>query len=322
MTDENTANPDARPDQVEAIFAAALDQPPADRAAWVARACGADGPLAAEVAALLGAAGAAAGLPFAAPSLGDVATANAPSSAMTRAGDRVGPYKLLEQIGEGGFGVVFMAEQERPVRRTVAVKVIKLGMDTKEVVARFEAERQALALMDHPNIARVLDAGATEAGRPYFVMEFVRGSPITDYCDKHHLTAAERAGLVAEVCRAVQHAHGKGVIHRDIKPSNVLVTVADDRPIAKVIDFGIAKAMQPEAYRRGLSSPDSTSNCSARTMYMSPEQADSSRATTSTRGATSTAWASSCTNCITGDDPVRPDGPDDPQGGLRRRSAG
>src|SRR5436853_7098252 len=157
-------------------------------------------------------------------------------------GTSIGPYKLLEQIGEGGFGVVFMAEQQQPVRRTVALKVLKLGMDTRQVIARFEAERQALALMDHPNIASVLDAGATDTGRPYFVMELVRGIPITGFCDDNRLTARERLELFVAVCQAVQHAHQKGIIHRDLKPNNILVTLHDGVPVPKVIDFGVAKA--------------------------------------------------------------------------------
>src|SRR5262245_37139143 len=147
-----------------------------------------------------------------------------------RPGAVIGPYKLIEQIGEGGFGVVFMAEQQEPVRRKVALKVLKPGMDTRQVVVRFEAERQALALMDHPNIAHVFDGGATESGRPYFVMELVKGEPITDYCDEHELTPRERLELFVHVCQAVQHAHQKGIIHRDIKPSNVMVTLHDDTP--------------------------------------------------------------------------------------------
>ena len=171
-----------------------------------------------------------------------------PTIAMTepvteKAGDRIGRYKLLQQIGEGGCGVVYMAEQEEPIRRRVALKVIKLGMDTKAVIARFEAERQALALMDHPNIAKVLDAGATDTGRPYFVMELVRGIKITDYCDQNNLSTEQRLDLFVQVCHAIQHAHQKGVIHRDIKPSNILVMLADDVPVPKVIDFGIAKAI-------------------------------------------------------------------------------
>src|SRR5690349_6965603 len=157
-------------------------------------------------------------------------------------GKTIGPYKLLQKIGEGGCGVVYMAEQEKPVRRRVAFKIIKLGMDTRSVVARFEAERQALALMDHPNIAKVFDAGATDTGRPYFVMELVRGIKITDYCDQNNLATEERLKLFTQVCQAIQHAHQKGIIHRDIKPSNILVTLHDGVPVPKVIDFGIAKA--------------------------------------------------------------------------------
>ena len=152
-------------------------------------------------------------------------------------------YKLLEEIGQGGMGVVYMAEQEKPIRRKVALKIIKLGMDTRQVIARFEAERQALALMDHPNIAKVYDAGATETGRPYFVMELVRGVPITKYCDENTLDTQQRLELFIDVCKAVQHAHQKGIIHRDIKPTNVMITLQDDgTPMPKIIDFGIAKA--------------------------------------------------------------------------------
>ena len=161
-------------------------------------------------------------------------------------GQTLGRYKLLECVGEGGCGVVYVAEQTEPVHRRVALKVIKLGMDTKQVVARFEAERQALAMMDHPNIARVLDAGTTEMGRPYFVMELVRGIRITDYCDQNSLPVQQRLDLFIKVCQAIQHAHQKGIIHRDIKPSNILVTLHDGVPVPKVIDFGIAKATQQE----------------------------------------------------------------------------
>ena len=159
-----------------------------------------------------------------------------------RPGTVIGPYKLLQQIGEGGMGVVFMAEQTEPLQRTVALKIIKPGMDTRQVIARFEAERQAVAMMDHPNIAKVLDAGTTESGRPYFVMELVKGVPITKYCDDKHLPLHERLELFVQVCQAVQHAHQKGIIHRDIKPTNVLVAEYDDKPVPKVIDFGVAKA--------------------------------------------------------------------------------
>ena len=187
-------------------------------------------------------------------------------------GDRIGHYKLLQQIGEGGCGVVYMAEQTEPIRRRVAFKVIKLGMDTKQVIARFEAERQALALMDHPNIAKVLDAGAAETGRPYFVMELVKGIKITEFCDQNNLSTKERLDLFIQVCHAIQHAHQKGIIHRDIKPSNVLVTLHDGVPVPKVIDFGIAKATQQPltdktvftAFGQFIGTP----------AYMSPEQAE------------------------------------------------
>jgi serine/threonine protein kinase len=184
----------------------------------------------------------------------------------------IGRYKLLQKIGEGGCGTVYMAEQQEPVRRLVAVKVIKLGMDTKAVIARFEAERQALAMMDHPNIARVLDGGATETGRPFFVMELVRGVKITDYCDENKLNNRQRLELFIQVCRAIQHAHQKGIIHRDIKPSNVLVTLHDGNPVPKVIDFGIAKATEGRL-------TDSTIFTAVQQFvgtpaYMSPEQAE------------------------------------------------
>ena len=181
-------------------------------------------------------------------------------------------YKILQKLGEGGCGVVYMAEQTEPVRRRVALKVIKLGMDTKQVIARFEAERQALALMDHPNIAKVLDAGTTETGRPYFVMELVKGIRITDYCDQHHLSTAERLGLFTQVCQAIQHAHQKGIIHRDIKPSNILVTLHDGVPVPKVIDFGIAKATeQPLTEKTVFTAFGQFMGTPA---YMSPEQAE------------------------------------------------
>jgi eukaryotic-like serine/threonine-protein kinase len=189
-------------------------------------------------------------------------------------GTRIGRYKLLQRIGEGGGGVVYMAEQEEPVRRRVALKIIKLGMDTRSVIGRFEAERQALAMMDHPNIARVLDAGATDTGRPYFVMELVRGVKITDYCDQNQLDTRDRLDLFIQICQAIQHAHQKGIIHRDIKPSNVLVTLHDGVPVPKVIDFGIAKATETRltdktfftAYEQIIGTP----------AYMSPEQAEMS----------------------------------------------
>jgi len=197
---------------------------------------------------------------------------NIPPALQTEnAGNRVGRYKLLEKLGEGGCGVVYLAEQEEPVRRKVALKVIKLGMDTKQVIARFEAERQALALMDHPNIAKVLDAGATETGRPYFVMELVKGIRITDYCNQHHLPTAERLGLFTQICQAIQHAHQKGIIHRDIKPSNILVTLHDGVPVPKVIDFGIAKATEQALTEKTVFT--ALGQFMGTPAYMSPEQA-------------------------------------------------
>jgi hypothetical protein len=191
-----------------------------------------------------------------------------------RAGMMVGRYKLLQEIGAGGFGVVYMAEQVEPVQRKVALKIIKAGMDTREVIARFEAERQALALMDHPNIARVLDAGATEAGRPFFVMELVRGNPITDYCDQNNLSSRDRLQLFIKVCHAVQHAHQKGIIHRDLKPSNVLVTLHDGEPVPKVIDFGVAKALGQKLTEKTLFT--GFHDLIGTPAYMSPEQAEMS----------------------------------------------
>jgi serine/threonine protein kinase len=189
-------------------------------------------------------------------------------------GCRVGPYKLLEMIGEGGFGVVYMAEQERPVRRRVALKVLKPGMDTMQVVARFEAERQALALMDHPHIAQVLDVGSTDSGRHYFVMELVRGMAITGFCDQSRLGVRDRLFLFVDVCHAVQHAHQKGIIHRDIKPSNVLVTLHDGKPVVKVIDFGIAKATGQQLIEKTLFT--NFAQMIGTPLYMSLEQAEMS----------------------------------------------
>jgi len=187
-------------------------------------------------------------------------------------GDKIGRYRLLQQIGEGGCGVVYMAEQQEPVRRRVALKVIKLGMDTRQVIARFEAERQALALMDHPNIAKVLDAGATETGRPYFVMELVEGIAITRYCDENNLSTATRLRLFVQVCQAIQHAHQKGIIHRDVKPSNILVADQDGVPAPKIIDFGIATATTDQLLTdKTLFTP--FEQCIGTPAYMSPEQA-------------------------------------------------
>lgn len=196
----------------------------------------------------------------------------APKFAEAMVGMLVGRYKLLKILGEGGCGVVYLAEQEEPVRRRVALKIIKLGMDTQSVIARFDAERQALALMDHPNIAKVLDAGATETGRPYFVMELVDGVKITRYCDDNHLTANERLNLFVQVCQAIQHAHQKGVLHRDIKPSNILVTLHDGVPVPKVIDFGIAKAIEGRLTDETAFTSDG--QLIGTPAYMSPEQAE------------------------------------------------
>jgi serine/threonine protein kinase len=196
-------------------------------------------------------------------------------------GTRIGPYKLLQQIGEGGMGVVYMAEQEHPVRRRVALKIIKPGMDSTQVVARFEAERQALAMMDHINIAKVLDAGATDTGRPFFVMELVHGIPITRYCDDNHLTPRERLELFVPVCQAIQHAHQKGIIHRDIKPSNVLVTLYDGKPVPKIIDFGVAKATEQRLTEKTMFTQYGTMVGTLE--YMSPEQAEMSALGVDTR---------------------------------------
>lgn len=251
--------------QEREIFLSALEISEGARAAWIREACAGNSDLFARVRELFSAHDG--GTDFL-----DAAAVPMPSTPLAeRPGSTVGRYRLLEQIGEGGFGVVYMAEQREPVRRKVALKIIKLGMDTKQVVGRFEAERQALALMEHPNIAKVLDAGATDTGRPFFVMELVRGMPITKYCDENHCTTRERLELMIQVCCAIQHAHQKGIIHRDIKPNNVLITMHDDRPVPKVIDFGIAKATQQELtdktiftrYHEFLGTP----------AYMSPEQA-------------------------------------------------
>src|SRR5438874_8420582 len=217
-------------DRAEGIFHGALQLSAEQRAGYLKQACGENAELLKQVEILLAA------HEKAGRFLEEPVAAAPPSKTVVvpmteKPGDKIGRYKLLQQIGEGGCGVVYMAEQEEPVRRRVALKVIKLGMDTKSVIARFEAERQALALMDHPNIARVLDAGATETGRPYFVMELVRGNKITEYCDENELSTRARLDLFIQVCQAIQHAHQKGIIHRDIKPSNVLVTFHDGVPV-------------------------------------------------------------------------------------------
>ena len=283
----------------EALFRAAIELPPgAGRRAFLDQACAGDPALRQRLETLLAAHDQTAGvfaegsLPFGVPpsggSAGSPAKAGTPNAPAVKAtmklnvpdapdeavGQTIGRYKLMERLGEGGCGVVYVAEQTVPVRRRVALKVIKLGMDTKAVVARFEAERQALAMMDHPNIAKVLDAGTTESGRPYFVMELVRGIRITDYCDQNQLSTRERLDLFIKICQAIQHAHQKGIIHRDIKPSNILVTLHDGVPVPKVIDFGIAKATEGRL-------TDSTVYTQLHQFigtpaYMSPEQAEMS----------------------------------------------
>jgi serine/threonine protein kinase len=241
---------------------------PADRDAYLDQACADEPELREKVAALLRAYDEA-GSSLDPPSPAFPATSG--SGLAEGPGSRIGPYKLLQQIGEGGMGVVYMAEQTEPVRRRVALKIIKPGMDSAQVIARFEAERQALALMDHPNIAKVLDAGTTESGRPYFVMELVKGVPITRFCDDNQLTPRERLELFVPVCQAVQHAHTKGVIHRDLKPSNVLVAMYDDKPVPKVIDFGVAKATGEKLTERTLFT--AFGSFVGTLEYMSPEQA-------------------------------------------------
>ncbi len=265
---------DARWERIKAVFAGATELPAERRTEFLDRECAGDAELRAEVESLLAA------RTMSAVRTGGAAAAVADSPTAAAGplsegpGTRIGPYKLLQLIGEGGFGSVFLAEQETPFRRRVALKIIKLGMDTRAVIARFEAERQALAMMDHPNIAKVLDAGATDSGRPYFVMELVRGVPITEYCDAANLTAAERLALAVPVCHAVQHAHQKGIIHRDLKPSNILVTLHDGKPVPKVIDFGIAKATASRLTEKTLFTEHR--QMIGTPAYMSPEQAEMS----------------------------------------------
>jgi tetratricopeptide (TPR) repeat protein/serine/threonine protein kinase len=262
------------------IFESAIDQSsPAARAAFLDEACAGNPRLRADVDALLAAHDRLAGAPAAGQAPPPAATV-AESSA-EGPGTVIGPYKLMEQIGEGGMGLVFVAEQQQPIRRKVALKVIKPGMDTRQVVARFEAERQALALMDHPNIAQVHDGGASASGRPYFVMELVKGVPITQFCDQNQLPVRARLELLVHVCQAVQHAHQKGIIHRDLKPSNVLVLSQDGTPVVKVIDFGVAKAIGQQ-----LTDKTIYTHCSqlvGTPLYMSPEQAGQSGVDVDTR---------------------------------------
>lgn len=263
----------------KSVFAEAIARSGDERSAYLDQVCGDDAQLRSRIDALL----AAHDKPEAFqndPVAGVDATVDH-TPILERAGATIGPYTLREQVGEGGMGVVFVAEQQRPVRRKVALKIIRPGMDTREVVARFAAERQALALMDHPNIAKVYDAGSTESGRPYFVMELVRGIPITDYCDKNRLTIRERLALFIDVCQAIQHAHQKGIIHRDVKPSNVLVTLHDGKPVPKIIDFGVAKATNQRLTERTI-----YTRCAqiiGTPLYMSPEQAELSGLDVDTR---------------------------------------
>jgi hypothetical protein len=281
-----------RPDplRVKQIVTDAFDLQAEQRDDFVRHACGEDSALLAEVESLLTAQDAASAQGFMnTPPTAAMTAESYPLDPIHTAGDANelpepligGRYKILERLGEGGFGIVYVAEQKRPVRRRVALKIIKLGMDTRSVVARFEAERQALAMMDHPNIAKVLDAGATDAGRPYFVMELVRGIPITDYCDQNNLPPAQRLALFIDVCHAIQHAHQKGVIHRDIKPSNILVTLNDGVPAPKVIDFGIAKATQGDLTDKTIYTQHQ--QFIGTPAYMSPEQAEMSAMDVDTR---------------------------------------
>ncbi len=272
--DKSQKPPPSEPSREEAIFNAALALRSEQRAAYLDEACGENTELRRRLEVLLQSherAGKFLELDF--PS-GTNRTMEVVLPASEKPGDTIGHYKIREKLGEGGCGVVYVAEQTEPVRRRVALKVIKLGMDTRSVIARFEAERQALAMMDHPNIARVLDAGATETGRPYFVMELVRGIRITEYCDQNQLDTTRRLELFVQVCHAVQHAHQKGIIHRDIKPSNILVTLHDGVPVPKVIDFGIAKAT--EGRLTDLTVYTELRQFIGTPAYMSPEQAEMS----------------------------------------------
>src|SRR5882762_5032665 len=282
MAEDSIDKINGAPDADIAVFTEALRLPLEERDRYLDKACKADVEFRRRVEALLQAYEQAGDF-LGRSAAGRPTGATQAFQAGEKPGDRIGHYKLLQQIGEGGCGVVFMAEQEEPVRRRVALKIIKPGMDTKSVIARFEAERQALALMDHPNIAKIFDAGATQSGRPYFVMELVRGIKITEYCDQHSLTTEERLKLFIQVCHAVQHAHQKGIIHRDIKPSNILVTTTlEGAALPVVIDFGIAKATT------SLQLTDKTVFTAFEMLigtpaYMSPEQAALTSAEADTR---------------------------------------
>jgi len=282
MAEDSIGKMNGAPDADIAVFTKALHLPPEERNHYLSETCKGNAEFRSRVEALLQA------YEQAGDFLGRPAAGRPPRAAQVLApgekpGDRIGRYKLLQQIGEGGSGVVYMAEQQEPVRRRVALKIIKPGMDTKSVIARFEAERQAVALMDHPSIAKVFDAGATESGRPYFVMELVRGVKITKYCDQHSLTTEARLKLFVQVCEAIQHAHQKGIIHRDIKPSNILVTQSlQGVAMPMVIDFGVAKATTDQrltdktvftAFEMLIGTP----------AYMSPEQAALSSVDVDTR---------------------------------------
>jgi serine/threonine protein kinase/Tol biopolymer transport system component len=261
----------AQRDDIEAIYNAALSKKSGtERSAYLDSACGGDSALRARVEALLKAHDRVGEFLEIPPPFVDAPVLD--ESLTEGPGTVIGRYKLLEKIGEGGMAVVYMAEQQEPIRRKAALKIIKLGMDTKQVIARFEVERQALAMMDHPNIAKVLDAGATETGRPYFVMELVTGVSITEYCDRNNLSTKERLDLFIQVCNAVQHAHQKGIIHRDIKPTNVMVTHHDGKPVPKVIDFGIAKAINQRLTEKTLFTR--YAHIIGTPAYMSPEQAE------------------------------------------------
>ena len=246
--------------RVKELFIAASELPPEERREYLQRECGSDEALTDEVQELLG--------------YHEAETTHGPAVSTTALGDleSISSYKVLQKIGEGGMGEVYEAEQIKPVHRRVALKVIKWGMNSKEVLARFESERQALALMNHPNISKVYDAGMTENGRPYFSMEYVKGIPVTDYCDTHRLSTEERLKIFIQVCKGVQHAHQRGVIHRDMKPSNVLVTIQDDQPIPKIIDFGIAKATSQRLTERTVFTE--LGQWIGTPEYMSPEQAE------------------------------------------------
>ena len=251
--------------KIREIFERALEQPPESREAFLREACP-DPDLRAEVERLLLAA------PTDSTVMDDPSTAATPSPRASEIDRRIGPYRLIRKVGEGGMGVVYEARQEGPVERTVALKIVRQGLDGTQVLARFEAERQALARMNHPNISRVYDAGTDEDGRPYFVMDYIRGLPVNDYCDRHNLNLRARIELMIQICDGVQHAHQKGVIHRDLKPSNVLVELQDNRAVPRIIDFGVAKAIDSRLTERTLFTE--FGQIIGTPEYMSPEQAE------------------------------------------------